>query len=113
MEVEAAGGGQQLAPKDVLVHGDPYDYAYEDTLEQHALLYDKTGNQLNYVIHMNARGVYTHGMHYHGVNAGGSWHEPFAELSGMGNEGTLFDPSSSTRASASRRWTPTSTGRRA
>ena len=23
-----------------------YDYAYEDTLEQHALLYDKTGNQL-------------------------------------------------------------------
>ena len=46
MEVEAGGGGQQLAPKDVLVHGDPYDYAYEDTLEQHALLYDKTGNQL-------------------------------------------------------------------
>ena len=45
MEVDA-GGGQQLAPKDVLVHGDPYDYAYEDTLEQHALLYDKTGNQL-------------------------------------------------------------------
>jgi hypothetical protein len=26
MEVEAGGGGQQLAPKDVLVHGDPYDY---------------------------------------------------------------------------------------
>ena len=46
MEVEAGGGGQQLAPKDVLVHGDPYDYAYEDTLEQYALLYDKTGNQL-------------------------------------------------------------------
>ena len=23
-----------------------YDYAYEDTLEQYALLYDKTGNQL-------------------------------------------------------------------
>ena len=26
MEVEAAGGGQQLALKDVLAHGDPYDY---------------------------------------------------------------------------------------
>ena len=30
MEVEAGGGGQQLALKDVLVHGDPYDYAYEE-----------------------------------------------------------------------------------
>ena len=44
MEVEAAAGGQQLALKDVLVHGDPY----EDTLEQYAQLYDKTGNRLNY-----------------------------------------------------------------
>ena len=26
MEVEAAAGGQQLALKDVLAHGDPYDY---------------------------------------------------------------------------------------
>lgn len=93
MEVEAAAGDQQLALKDVLGHGEPYEYAYENTLEQYALLFDKAGNQLPYVLHMNTRGVYTHGMHYHGVNADGSWHEPVAELSGTGNEGTLFDPS--------------------
>jgi len=93
MEVEAAAGDQQLALKDVLGHGEPYEYAYENTLEQYALLFDKAGNQLPYVLHMNTRGVYTHGMHYHGVNADGSWHEPIAELSGTGNEGTLFDPS--------------------
>ena len=42
---------------------------------------------------MNTRGVYTFGEHYHGVGADGSWHEPIAELSSTGTEGTLFDPS--------------------
>ena len=89
MEVEAAdgGGGQQLSLKDVLVHGEPYEYKYEDTREQYAPLYDKTGNkELPYVLHMDTRGVYAHGMHYHGQNADGSWHEPVAELSGTGTE---------------------------
>ena len=66
---------------------------HEGISETYAPLYDKSGNKLPYVLPMNTRGVFTHGMHYHGVNDDGSWHEPIAELSGTGNEGTLFDPS--------------------
>ena len=54
MEVEA-GGGRQPALKEVLVHGDPYDFAYEDTVEQYAPLTDKTGKQLGYVLHLQTR----------------------------------------------------------
>ena len=65
-----------------------------NTRETYAPLFDKSGgNKLPYVLHMNTRGVYTFGEHYHGVGADGSWHEPIAELSGTGTEGTLFDPS--------------------
>ena len=92
MEVEAAAGGGQLALKEVLVHGEPYEYAYEGTREQYARLFDKTGKELPYVLHIDTRGVYAHGMHYHGQTDDGSWHEPVAELSGTGNEGTLIDP---------------------
>ena len=42
---------------------------------------------------MTTRGVYQHGMHYQGKHDDGSYHEPIAELSGTGTEGTLFDPS--------------------
>ena len=92
MEVDEAGGGQ-LALKDVLVHGDPYEYAFKDT-SRYAPLFDKSsGNKLPYVLHMNTRGVYTLGEHYQGQTDDGSWHEPIAELSGTGTEGTLFDPS--------------------
>jgi len=90
--VEAAAGGGQLALKEVLVHGEPYEYAYEGTREQYARLFDKTGNNIPYVLHIDTRGVYAHGMHYHGQTDDGSWHEPVAELSGTGNEGTLIDP---------------------
>jgi hypothetical protein len=67
---------------------------HEGISETYALLFDTAGNKLPYVLHMDTRGVYPLGMHYHhGVNDDGSWHEPIAELSGTGNEGTLFDPS--------------------
>ena len=92
MEVEAGVGGQQLVRKEVLVHGEPYDYEYKDTREQYAPLFDKSGNKLAFVLHISTRGVYSHGTHYQGQNANGSWHEPVAELSGTGNEGTLIDP---------------------
>ena len=65
---------------------------HEGISETYALLFDTAGNKLPYVLHMDTRGVYPLGMHYHhGVNDDGSWHEPIAELSGT--EGTLFDPS--------------------
>ena len=93
MEVEAAAGGGQLALKEVLVHGEPYEYAYEGTREQYARLFDKTGKELPYVLHIDTRGVYAHGMHYQGKDENGLYHEPIAELSGTGNEGTLIYPS--------------------
>ena len=91
MEVEKAGGGQ-LAFKTAVKHGDLYEYEYEDTCETYAQLYDTADNKLPYVLHIDTRGVYKFGMHYHGQNDDGSWHEPIAELSGTGTEGTLFDP---------------------
>ena len=93
MEVDDAGGGGQLALKTAVKHGDPYEYAFQDTRETYAPLFDKSsGNKLPYVLHMNTRGVYTLGEHYQGQTDDGSWHEPIAELSGTGTEGTLFDP---------------------
>ena len=92
MEVEKAGGGQ-LAFKTAVKHGDLYEYEYEDTCETYAQLYDTADNKMPYVLHIDTRGVYKFGMHYHGQNDDGSWHEPIAELSGTGTEGTLFDPS--------------------
>ena len=92
MEVEKAGGGQ-LAFKTAVKHGDLYEYEYEDTCETYAQLYDTADNKLPYVLHIDTRGVYKFGMHYHGQNDDGSWHDPIAELSGTGTEGTLIYPS--------------------
>ena len=94
---DAGGGGGQLALKDAVKHGDPYEYpyeyVYEGTREMYAPLFNTAGNKLRYVLHMDTRGVYTLGEHYQGQTDDGSWHEPIAELSGTGTEGTLFDPS--------------------